>query len=83
MLKLTGLGDSLNYKQLLNDRTIAKIENESKNVAKKIYFGQPAKLSVNAPHNYDNMPCLNPKGNFPMPVFKPDSTVDFILLIKK
>lgn len=32
---------------------------------------------------FGNMPCLKPQGNFPMPVYKPDSTIRFSLLIKK
>jgi hypothetical protein len=27
--------------------------------------------------------CVKPKGNFPMPIYKPDSTVKYHLLIKK
>lgn len=32
---------------------------------------------------FDNMPCLNPQGFSPMPIFVPDSTVRYTLLIKK
>lgn len=32
---------------------------------------------------YDKMPCLRPKGYFPMRIAKPDSTIRYSLLIKK
>ena len=82
-LKLSGLGDSLNYMRFLNSPSIAGSIPDSKGAEKKIYFGQPANLTLKEPHNCDHMPCLNPQGNFPMPVYKPDSTVNFTLLIKK
>jgi len=31
----------------------------------------------------DRMPCYIPKGNFPMMVLKPDSTIKYTLLIKR
>ena len=33
--------------------------------------------------SYDRMPCYIPKGNFPMMVLKPDSTINHTLLIKR
>ena len=81
-LKLSGLGDSLNYKQFFNNKAIAEIATDSKNVENKIYIGHPAILTLKAPHNWDNMPCMNPQGNFPMPVYRPDSTMHYTLLIK-
>ena len=32
---------------------------------------------------YDEMPCLIPKGNFPMLISKPDSSVQYTLRIKR
>lgn len=32
---------------------------------------------------HDNMPVVKPKGKFFMPVYKPDSTINFMLQIKK
>ena len=39
--------------------------------------------SIVESQSYDRMPCYIPKGNFPMMVLKPDSTIKHTLLIKR
>jgi hypothetical protein len=39
--------------------------------------------SIVESESYDRMPCYIPKGNFPMMVQKPDSTIKHSLLIKR
>ncbi|MFB6343400.1 hypothetical protein ACE1ET_16870 [Saccharicrinis sp. FJH62] len=34
-------------------------------------------------YSFDNMPCLKPDINSRMPIFKPDSTIQYKLLIKR
>jgi len=51
-------------------------------IDKNLSFGQDLNEIVNTPQTIDNMPCLKPKGYFPMPFYKPDSTVNYTLLIK-
>lgn len=46
-------------------------------------FSQNQMGSLSNAQFFGNMPCLKPQGNFPMPVYKPDSTLRFSLLIKK
>jgi len=82
-LKLSGIGDSLNYRQFLNNPSTALTIPDSNGTERKIYIGHPAILTLKAPHNYDNMPCLDPQGNFQMPVYRPDTTIHYTMLIKK
>ena len=37
---------------------------------------------LNESYTTENMPCYKPKGNFKMPVYYPDSTMNYTLLIK-
>lgn len=46
-------------------------------------FSQNQKGNSYHPESIDAMPCIKPQGNFPMPVYQPDSTIRFSLLIKK
>ena len=46
-------------------------------------FHQNQKGRLNSSGSFDHMPCIKPQGYFYMPVYKPDSTIRFSLLIKK
>lgn len=46
-------------------------------------FSQSQTNGVSSSRFFGKMPCLKPQGNFPMPVYQPDSTIRFSLLIKK
>ena len=48
-----------------------------------LIFRQDTIGIIKQPQSFDNMPCLKPQGFFPMPIYKPDSTVSYTLLIKK
>ena len=50
---------------------------------KNLAFGRKQIMHVILPNSMDNMRCLKPQGFFPMPICKPDSTVNYTLLIKK
>ncbi len=50
---------------------------------KNLAFGRNQIRHIKIPNSMDNMPCLKPQGFFPMPICKPDSTINFTLLIKK
>ena len=81
--KISGHFDTIDFKQFLNntERHIYKLD--LKLAGKDVHFGQLSNGKISAPHSFDNMPCLYPQGSFPMPVYKPDSTVKYSLLIKK
>lgn len=82
-LKLHWQSDSLNYAKILNHPVIAGTLPDFKAADKRIFLGRPATIDVKVPHSYDNMPCLNPQGNFSIPVVRPDSSMKYTLLIKK
>lgn len=50
---------------------------------KKRSFDQNPKGSSNSSGSFDNKPCIKSYEYFPMPVYKPDSTIRFSLRIKK
>ena len=50
---------------------------------KKIKIAQDLFAINKTMTTFDNMPCVKPQGFFPMPIFVPDSTVRYTLLIKR
>lgn len=50
---------------------------------KNLHFGQNSSGIVKTPQPLANMPCIKPNGLFPMPIYKPDSSINYTLLIKK
>lgn len=75
--------DTLNFNQLLKKPEHQKYLLDPKLSDKDIRFGQLSNGKINAAPSMDNMPCLVPQGSFPMPIYKPDTTVRYTLLIKK
>ena len=75
--------DSIDFKQFLNNHPIHKYQLDPKLADKDVRFGQLYNAKIQTPHACDNMPIIHPHGYFPMPVYKPDSTVNYTLLIKK
>ena len=78
-----GLSDSMDIKKMFNDTLKDKRDLPLKLTDKNLSFGQDMREIIQTPQAFDNMPCLKPKGDFPMPVYKPDSTVKYTLLIKR
>jgi hypothetical protein len=81
--KTLGHSDTIDFKQLLNNREQYKYKLSPKLADKDVRFGRLSKGIIKAPDNSDNMPVVYPHGSFPMPVYKPDSTVRYTMLIKK
>lgn len=81
--KTLGHFDPIDFKQLLNNPEHHKYLLNPKFTDKDVHFGQLSNGKIKAPQSFDNMPCLYPQGSFPMPIYKPDSTVRYTLLIKK
>jgi len=75
--------DTLDVNQLLKNPEHNKYLLDPKLAIKDVHFGQLSNGKIKAPQSSDNMPCLYPQGSFPMPIYKPDSTVKYSLLIKK
>jgi len=50
---------------------------------KNLFFQKDTIVIFKQPQSVDRMSCLKPQGFFPMPIYKPDSTVKYTLLIKK
>lgn len=76
-------GDSINFnfplKDLLNNKRFSFPEYSGRNlVIRPDLMG-----SIVGSQSYDRMPCYIPKGNFPMMILKPDSTIKHSLLIKR
>ena len=76
-------GDSTNFyfpqKGLLKNKPFGFPEYSGRN-----HLIRPDSLRSNVEsQSYDRMPCYFPKGNFPMVVIKPDSTIKHTLLIKR
>jgi len=76
-------GDSINFdfpqKGLLNNKRFGFPEYSGRNLLVK----PDSMRSIVENQSYDRMPCYIPKGNFPMMVLKPDSTIKHTLLIKR
>ena len=81
--KSLSLSDSMNSKKMFNNPLKDKRFLPLKLTDKNVSFGQNLNEIIQTPQTFDNMPCLKPEGYFPMPVYKPDSTVKYTLLIKK
>lgn len=75
--------DTIDFKQLLNNPGHQKYLLDPKLADKDVHFGRLSNGKIKVPPSLDNMPCLYPQGSFPMPIYKPDSTVRYSLLIKK
>ena len=50
---------------------------------KEIISKQDTIITFEKLQSYDNMPCLNPQGFFPMMICEPDSSIRYSLLIKE
>jgi len=50
---------------------------------KKLNFSQDYVGKIVKTQSYDNMPCINPQGFFPMRVYIPDSTVRYSMRVEK
>jgi hypothetical protein len=50
---------------------------------KRLNFSPDSVRKVAKNQSYDNMPCINPKGFFPMRIYKPDSTVRYSMRVEK
>ncbi len=75
--------DTLAINQLFKTPEKHKYLLDPNSADKDIRFGQLSNVRIKALQSQDNMPCLYPEGNFPMPIYKPDSTIRYTLLIKK
>lgn len=75
--------DSLDINQLLKKPEPQKYLLNPKLADKDIRIGHLSNGKIKHTPSMDNMPCLDPQGSFPMPIFKPDTTVSYTLLIKK
>jgi hypothetical protein len=75
--------NTIDYKQFLDNPEHHKFLPDTKLAGREVYFGHLSNSRINAPHSFDNMPCLYPQGSFTMPVYRPDSAVNYTLLIKK
>ena len=75
--------DSIDFKQFLNNPPIHKYLLDPKLANKDVHFGQLSNAKIQTPHPCDNMPIIHPQGSFAMRIYKPDSTVNYTLLIKK
>ena len=75
--------DSIDFKRFLNIPPIHKYQLDPKLADKDVHFGQLYNAKIQTSHSCDNMPIIHPHGYFPMPVYKPDSTINYTLLIKK
>ena len=71
------------FKQFLNNPPIHKYLLDPKSADKDVHFGQLSNGKLEAPHSFGTMPCLYPEGSFQMKIYKPDSTVNYTLQIKK
>jgi hypothetical protein len=75
--------DSIDYKGFLKKPANESYFPDYKLNDKNIQVGQLRTLHLETPYYFDNMPCLKPQGPFNMPVYKPDTSVNFTLLVKK
>jgi hypothetical protein len=78
-----GHHDSIDIKQLLSNSEPHKYILNPKSADKNFGFGQLNNGKISLSPSPDHMPCLYPQGSYPMPVYKPDSTINYSLLIKK
>lgn len=81
--KTFGHIDSIDFKELLSTSTNDKAFLFPKLADKDLTFNRDSIEIFETQKYFDNMPCLKPQGFFPMPIYKPDSTVKYTLLIMK
>ena len=74
--------DCLDINQLLGKPEHQKYLLVPKLADKDIRFCQLSNGKIISTSSLDNMPCLYPQGSFPMPIFKPDTTVNYFLIKK-
>jgi|GEM_PF-1125125 len=76
-------GDSINFyfppNGLWKNKRFSFPEYSGRNLA----IRPDSMQSIVESQSYDRMPCYIPKGNYPMMVLKPDSTIKHTLLIKR
>ena len=82
-LKIFDAYNSNDFKWLLNNSFSDKNFLYHKFGDRKLIIGQDPIGIIKQLQSFENMPCLKPKGFFPMPIYKPDSTISYTLLIKK
>ncbi len=75
--------DTLDINQLLMNPEYHKYLLIPKLANKDIRFAQLSNGKIKSTSSLDNMPCLYPQGSFPMPIYRPDSTIRYTLQIKK
>ena len=82
-LKTPSPFDNKDMGWLFNDSIHSRKSLKPKIPDKKIKIGQDL-FSINTTtQTFDKMPCVNPQGFSPMPIFVPDSTVKYSLQIVK
>jgi hypothetical protein len=81
--KTFGILDTLDYKQFLNKSEPHTYLLKPKMADKNVHIGKLYNGKIKTAHAIDNMPCLDPQGSFPMKIYKPDSSFNYTLLIKK
>jgi len=74
---------SNDFKLPLNNSFSGKNFHYPKFGDKNLYFHKNPVEIFMQPQSLDHMPCLKPQGFFPMPIYKPDSTIKYTLLNKK
>jgi hypothetical protein len=75
--------DSIDFKRVLNNPANSNDFLFPKLTDKNMTFGRDSIGIFEPQMSFDNMPCQKPQGFYPMPMYKPDSTVKYTLLIKK
>jgi hypothetical protein len=75
--------DSIDFEGLLHKPTNNKDFLFPKLADKNLTFVRDSVGFFETQKSFSNMPCLKPQGYFPMPIYKPDSTVRYTMLIKK
>jgi hypothetical protein len=75
--------DSIDFRQFLYNPPIHKYQLDPKSADKDLHFGQLENVDIEIPSSYDNMPVIRPQGSYPLSIYKPDSTLNYTLMIKK
>ena len=71
------------YQSLLNNSLNGMKNFPFSSTDKKSYSAESWIGSIDSTQNYDNMPIIIPKGNYSMLIVKPDTSINYYLLIKK
>jgi hypothetical protein len=66
------------YSDILIDSLLSALHSGKNVYPMQGKFELPKRSSV-----YDNMPCIEPRGNFHSLIIKPDTTIRYTLLIRK